>query len=283
MSYDTRDAPRRRVCGRLLDELGAPVGGAMIKPGHVEPDERTEQISAADGTFELRAVLTEELVLAVYLEDVPEEPWPPEWQQHARHAIDVAAGGDVDLGDVVLTPPATLDLRIVGRTGAVPKSGVVSIGIPGMWEWSGSAIQPDGSWRAGSVADRTWSVWVEVEDIDGIPLELDRHHVRPGEAIHELQVTGRGNLVARLHPKGQPDASLHVSEGRLWVDDRGGTQLGSISTLHATVHPGTTPHVRIDVPGFRPVDLGEVAISETDVTVLDVELDPDPDYIATDL
>jgi RNA polymerase sigma-70 factor (ECF subfamily) len=110
LQLDAASLPRGAVRGRVVDQHGAPVGGAEVDlwPDRAESGQ-VHATTAADGTFTLRHLALVDAVLRVDA-PVPGEPV----QRRAVRRLHTAAG---ELGDLVLLPPAELRIACVHADG----------------------------------------------------------------------------------------------------------------------------------------------------------------------
>lgn len=172
----------RRIAGRTVDAAGMPVAGASVGLLGDGPD-LPGVLTAEDGRFLLREATPGDLRLQVFVPfrgpPAGTRPGETRWvEEFVRRTLDVPAGGDADLGDVVLR-----------RMGFV----------------EGTARRADGRPAAGG--------WV-VSTGGGVPTTTRRvdHRGRfslalpPGEHVLLLRIPGEEGAAAR--------AAVSVEEGR---------------------------------------------------------------------
>ena len=137
-----------------------------------------------------------------------------------------------------------------------------------------------GMFWLGPPEEAPWRVYVTVLRPDGVRYNHQFEDLRPGGEVLDLHVTGERSVFLRLHPAGRTDEPLLVNEYTLHTSRYGighvGPPLraGGLMYWWARDHPAPTlEDACLDAPGYRPVHLGSIDLSQG-VVVLDVELEP---------
>ena len=218
-AYDRIGTENGTVIGRVVDADGAPVEGATVTAVDLEERPFNQDVTGADGAFEL-TLPAGEYSLRARLEHVPGETETP---------VSVSAGAETDAADLAVTRPGTIRVTVTEPGGAYVPARVTVIctgvdGCPGKvtpaetdteveelpanWaavEWAlrgGDVVidLPPGDYEVVVSRGIEWSIWpADATTAGGMPVSLAAGDEVPLQAEIAQVVDSTGAVGADFH------------------------------------------------------------------------------------